>query len=36
MMEFVAGDYVGQGSHRHFVLVGYSASAPGGLVQIAK
>src|ERR1700686_4106733 len=32
MMEFVAGDYVGQGSHRHLVLVGHSASAPGGLV----
>ena len=36
MMQLVAGDDVGQGAHGHFVLVGYSAPAPGGLVQIAK
>src|SRR5260370_15192132 len=36
MMQLVAGDDVGQGSHCHFVLVGYSAPAPGGLVQISK
>src|ERR1700686_3439073 len=36
MMQFVAGDYVGQGSHRHLVLIGHAAPAPGGLVQIPK
>src|SRR4029077_10582442 len=36
MMQLVAGDDVGQCPHCHFVLVGYSAPAPGGLVQIAK
>ncbi len=36
VVEFVAGDCIGQGADGHFVVVGDAAPGPGLLVQIAE
>ena len=36
MMQFVSGNDIGQGAHRHLVLAGHAAAGPGSLVEIAK